>query len=40
MEELKIRKAFLPAPEYAQEFERLMIELARVSSEVRRRTGT
>ena len=40
VDELKIRKTFLPAPEYAREFERLMIELARVSSEVRKRTGT
>jgi hypothetical protein len=40
VDELKIRKAFLPAPEYAREFERLMIELAKVSSEVRKRTGT
>jgi hypothetical protein len=37
VEDLKIRKAFLPAAEYAAEFERLMIELARVSREVRAR---
>lgn len=40
VEDLKIRRTFLPAEEYAREFERLMIELARVSSEVRRRTRT
>jgi hypothetical protein len=37
LEELKIRKAFLPAEEYASEFERIIIEYARVASEVRRR---
>ena len=37
LEELKIRKAFLPAEEYAREFERIIIEYARVASEVRRR---
>ena len=36
-EELKIRRAFLPAADYAREFERLMIELAKVSSEIRKR---
>jgi hypothetical protein len=40
VEDLKIRKAFLPAAEYAAEFERLMIELARVSRAVRERVGT
>jgi hypothetical protein len=38
VEDLKIRKTFLPAAEYAQEFERIMIELARVSHEIRQRT--
>ena len=38
VEELKIRKTFLPAGEYAAEFERLMIELARVSQELRLRS--
>jgi hypothetical protein len=38
VDELKIRRSFLPADQYASEFERLMIELARVSSEVRKRT--
>lgn len=37
LEELKIRKAFLPAEEYAKEFERIITEYARVSSEVRKR---
>ena len=37
LEELKIRKAFLTAEEYAREFERIIIEYARVASEVRRR---
>ncbi|MEO5897384.1 MAG: hypothetical protein ABIS06_16970 [Vicinamibacterales bacterium] len=36
-EELKIRRAFLPAADYAREFERLMIDLAKVSSEIRKR---
>jgi hypothetical protein len=36
-EELKIRRAFLSADEYAKEFERVMIALARVSSEIRKR---
>ena len=38
VEDLKIRKAFLPAAEYAKEFERIMIELARVSHDIRVRT--
>jgi hypothetical protein len=37
VEDLKIRKTFLPGAEYAAEFERLMIELARVSRDVRDR---
>jgi hypothetical protein len=40
LEELKIRKAFLPADEYTKEFERIITEYARVSSEVRKRTKT
>jgi hypothetical protein len=40
LEELKIRKAFLAAGEYAKEFERIITEYARVSSEVRKRTKT
>jgi hypothetical protein len=36
-EELKIRRAFLSAADYAKEFERVMIELAKVSSEIRKR---
>jgi hypothetical protein len=37
VEDLKIRRTFLPPDEYAAEFERLMIELARVSRDVRSR---
>jgi hypothetical protein len=37
-DDLKIRKAFLSAPEYAKEFERIMIELAQVSHDIRART--
>ena len=37
-EDLKIRKAFLSAAEYAKEFERIMIELAQVSHDIRART--
>ena len=40
VEELRIRRTFIPAAEYAQEFEKLMIELAQVSQEVKKRTGT
>ena len=36
----KIRRAFLPSAEYAKEFERLMIELARVSHDIRGRAKT
>jgi hypothetical protein len=38
LEELKIRRKFLAADEYAREFERIITEYARVSSEIRRRT--
>lgn len=38
LEDLKIRRQFLTAPEYAKEFERLMIELAQVSHDIRART--
>jgi hypothetical protein len=37
-EDLKIRKAFLSPAEYAKEFERIMIELAQVSHDIRART--
>lgn len=37
LDELKIRRAFLPAEEYAKEFERLIIELAKVSRDIRAR---
>ncbi len=37
VEDLKIRKRFLPAAEYAKEFERIMIELAQVSQDIRLR---
>jgi hypothetical protein len=40
VEELRIRKAFLTADEYGREFERLMIELAQVSHDIRARTGS
>jgi len=40
LEELKIRRAFLPADEYVKEFERIITEYARVSSEIRKRTKT
>ena len=36
-EELKIRKTFLTGAEYSREFERIMIELARVSHDIRAR---
>ena len=39
VEELRIRRTFMPPTEYAREFEKLMIELAVVSREVRKRTG-
>jgi hypothetical protein len=38
LEDLKIRRQFLTRPEYAKEFERLMIELAQVSHDIRQRT--
>ena len=38
VEELQIKKAFMQAAEYAGEFERLMIELAKVSRAIRART--
>lgn len=38
VEDLKIRKTFLPVTEYAKEFERIMIELAQVSHDIRART--
>jgi hypothetical protein len=38
VEDLKIRKTFLSATEYAKEFERIMIELAQVSHDIRART--
>lgn len=40
LEELKIRKAFLASADYAKEFERIIIDLSRVSSEIRRRGKT
>jgi hypothetical protein len=38
VEELRLRRAFMPPDEYAREFEKLMITLAQVSQEVRKRT--
>jgi hypothetical protein len=40
LEDLKIRRAFLSAADYTKEFERIMIELARVSHDIRERTKT
>ena len=40
VEELQIKKAFMSPAEYAREFERLMIALARVSRDLRSRRGT
>ena len=40
VDELTIRRKFLPPDEYAREFERVMIELARVSQDIRRRAGS
>ena len=40
LEELRIRKSFLPAGEYAKEFERLMIDYAKVSRDIRERKKT
>jgi len=37
VEDLKIRKTFLPPAEYTKEFERIMIELAKVSHDIRAR---
>jgi hypothetical protein len=37
LDELKVRRSFLRPAEYQQEFERLMVELARVNREVRAR---
>jgi hypothetical protein len=37
LEDLKIRRSFLPAAEYQKEFERLMIERARVNKEIKGR---
>ena len=39
-EELRIRKQFLPPPEYQQEFERIMLALAKVQREIRDRRGS
>lgn len=40
VEDLKIRRQFLPPGEYAKEFERLMIELSQVSHDIRARAKT
>lgn len=40
IEELRLRRSFMVAADYAKEFERLMIELAKVSQEIRRRAKT
>ena len=40
LEELRIRKAFLPGAEYAKEFERVITAYARVSRDIRQRKKT
>ena len=40
VEELQIKKAFMPADEYAREFERIMLALARLARDIRARTKT
>lgn len=40
LDDLKIRRAFLQRDEYLKEFERIVTELARVSSDIRRRGKT
>ena len=40
LEELKIRRAFLSADDYAREFERIITEYARISSEIRKKFKT
>ena len=40
LDELRIRKAFLPPAEYAAEFERIIVQFSRVSAEIRARTKT
>lgn len=40
VDDLQIRKTFLAPDDYAREFERLMIELARVSHDIRARAGS
>lgn len=37
VDDLRARKALMPPDEYAREFERVMIDLARVSRDIRRR---
>jgi len=38
LEDLKVRRSFLRPAEYQQEFERLMVELARIDKDIRART--
>ena len=40
LEDLRIRKQFLPVPEYQKEFERIMVALAKVQREIRDRRGS
>jgi hypothetical protein len=40
VEELRVKKAFMQPAEYEAEFERIMIELARISRDIRQRTKT
>ena len=39
-EELQLKRAFMPPGDYAREFERVMLALARVTREIRTRRGT
>jgi hypothetical protein len=40
VEELQVKRAFMSAGEYAREFERVMVALARVTRAIRARSGT
>jgi hypothetical protein len=40
VEEIKVKKTFMQPAEYEAEFERIMIELARISRDIRQRTKT
>ena len=38
LEELQIKKSFMPTDEYAREFERLMVDVAKIARDIRART--